>query len=218
VLAALAAAVATLGAWLHVRGHRLLPLPWLAVRDLPVFDNVIPLRLSLYVSLAVAVAVAVWAARPRPSWVVRTGLTALAAIALVPNLSLDAWKGTPSRPRFFADRLYRLALERDATVLALPPPNRSDWMLWQAESGFWFRLANGNVSPELPRGVPMRRVAAAVNDNDVPPGGGAAVVALARAQHADAIVVDGRDRKWRGAIGAVVRGRPFGEMVIYFVP
>jgi hypothetical protein len=40
----------------------------------------------------------------------------------------------------------------------LPFPNRSDAMVWQAETGFAFRMANGYVSSAAPPGVPEPRL------------------------------------------------------------
>jgi hypothetical protein len=196
-----AAAVATLGSWLQLRSHRLLPLPWIVVRDLPVFDNVIPLRFSLYVALAASVAVALWAATSRRSRLLRAGLVIAAALAIFPNLALDVWRATPPRPAFFAAGLYRDCLAPGATALLLPPPNRTAAMLWQAESGFAFRMANGNLSPVVPDGVPLRGIAAAVNDDDVPGGGKDDLLRLARAQGVDAILVDAGAAKWRALLG-----------------
>src|SRR5262249_48608828 len=56
---------ATLGPYLAVAGHRLVPLPWRLVELLPAFNNTLPVRLSVYLELAVAVVVALWAFRSR---------------------------------------------------------------------------------------------------------------------------------------------------------
>ena len=49
---------------------------------------------------------------------------------------------------------YRTCLKPDDNVLMLPFPSRTDAMLWQAETGFAFRMANGFVAPGAPEGVP----------------------------------------------------------------
>jgi hypothetical protein len=215
VAAFAAAVIATFGSWVHLRSYRLLPLPWLAVRHLPLFDNVIPLRLSLYVSLAAAVAVAVWAASPRHSRWIRVALTAAAIVALAPNLPLGIWHTTPPRPAFFAAGLYRSCLPRDANVLVLPPPSRTDALLWQAESEFRYRMANGSLSPALPHGLPRPRIAAELADNNVPPRGVADVLELARAQRVDAILVTPGGEQWRRALDPALHPRLVGGVALY---
>jgi hypothetical protein len=75
-------------------------------------------------------------------------------------------------------------------VLALPYPSVNEAMLWQAEAGFRFRLADAWLSPVVPHGVPDRSVLAALHDDEAPAGGGGAILRLARAQGADLIVLD----------------------------
>ena len=207
--------IATFGSWLHLRSYRLLPLPWLAVRHLPLFDNVIPLRFSLYVSLAAAVAVAVWAASPRHSRWIRVTLAGAAVVSLVPNLTLGVWHTTPPRPAFFAAGLYRSCLSRDANVLVLPPPSRTDALLWQAESDFRYRMANGSLSPALPHGLPRPRIAAEIADNDIPRRGLADILTLARAQRVDAILVTPGGEQWGRVLDPALHPRPVGGVALY---
>ena len=48
---------------------------------------------------------------------------------------------------FFADGLYRSCLGPDENVAVFPYGHAGDSMLWQAESGFGFRLAGGYLYP-----------------------------------------------------------------------
>ena len=213
VAAFLLSATATLGPWLEVRGHRLLPLPWLAVRDVPLFNNVITLRLSVYVALAAAVAVALWSSLETVSRAVRVALVAAVVVTTFPNLTLDAWSTTPSRPAFFANELYRECLPRGARVLVLPPPARSDAMLWQAEAAFYYRMASGAVSPEIPAGVPHRATAVALYDNDLPRGGVRAIRALLRAQHVDAVIA--ADAAWARRLRPLADPQRVGGVTLF---
>jgi hypothetical protein len=181
--------VAQFGVALRVRGERVAPLPWALAEKLPALNNVLPVRFTMYVALGAAVAAALWAASPRPSRWVRAALVAAAVVSLVPAVSRDFWSTSPTRPAFFADDLYRSCFRPDESVF-VPDAAGMDATLWQAESGFRFRLANGSLSPQLPEGIPDPDVALAVLYNVVPQGGGAAVVRLARGLEATVILLD----------------------------
>ena len=181
--------VAELGVALHVAGDRLIALPWALAAELPGFNNVLPVRFSMYVALAAAAAAALWAASPRPSRWVRTALVAAAVVSLLPAASRDFWSRTPTRPSFFVDDTYRTCFRPDENVF-IPDATGMDATLWQAESGYRFRLANGSLSPELPEGTPDPDVGFAVLYGSVPEGGGGAVVRFARAIEATVILLD----------------------------
>ena len=186
-----------LGTALYTRGDRHLALPWRLVSGLPGFDNVLPVRLAVYVALAASVAAAWWAgSTDAPRWA-RAGLVTAALVAIAPAFWLDAWHTRPNRPAFFSAGLYKHYLKPNDTILLLPYPSLSGGMLWQAEAGFRFRVADVSLSPVVPHGVPHRQTVLAVRSNDAPRGGGAAILALARAQGVTAIVVDaGSPEPW----------------------
>jgi hypothetical protein len=208
-----------LGTALHTRGDRHLALPWRIVSGLPGFDNVLPVRLSVYVALAASVAAAWWAASAAaPRWA-RAGLVTTAVIAIAPAFWIDAWHTRPNRPAFFSTGIYKKYLEPNETVLLLPYPSLSGSMLWQAEAGFRFRAADASLSPVIPDGLPDRQTVLAVRSNDTPKGGGAAILMLARAQGVGAIVVDaGNPEPWRTLLeGSGLPGRELGGIYLYRV-
>jgi hypothetical protein len=216
LLALAGALVATLGSSLRVRDHDLFALPWRLVRDAPLFDNVIPGRFAVYAALAACLIAALWAAapgRPRP---LRIALTALAVAALVPAVGRGYWHEHPARPAFFTQGLDRLCLRRNDNVLLLPPPFRNAGLLWQAESGYRFRLADGALNDAVPKGLPDRAAMLQVIDGNVPRGGARAIMALARAQDVNAILVDAAGGEhWRRVLDPVLRGRTLGGMTLY---
>jgi hypothetical protein len=146
--------VAELGLRLHVRGKAVAWLPWSLISSLPTIDNVLPSRLSMFVSLAAGVAVASWAASSAAPLLVRAALPLLAMLAIVPSFWNPVWHTTPDRPAFFADRMYRTCLRPNDNVLMLPLPHGSDAMVWQAESDFAYRMADGYISQKLPDNIP----------------------------------------------------------------
>jgi hypothetical protein len=142
-----------LGTALWIGGHRVVTLPWELVARLPLFNNVLPVRFSLFVSLAAAVAVALWAAsRDVPRWA-RLVLPLAAVLSLVPTLRQADWKLHPNRPAFFAQpTLLADCVPKGENVLVFPFGAREHAMLWQAESGFRYRMAEGYLRPDTPPG------------------------------------------------------------------
>jgi hypothetical protein len=181
--------VAELGVALHVAGHRIVWLPWALAAKLPGLTHVLPVRFSMYVSLAAAVAAALWAASGRPSRWLRVTLVAAAVVALVPAVPRDLWRTTATRPSFFANGTYRACLFPGETIF-VPEAAGMAATLWQAESGFRFNLANGSLNPVIPAGIPDREAALAVLYGTVPGDSGPRVVRLARNLGATTILLD----------------------------
>src|SRR5215204_4359377 len=128
------AALAALGGTLIVSGRRTVPLPWALVDGLPGLNNVLPVRLSVFV---------------------------------------------------------------------LPYGGNGHSMLWQAESGFAFRMAGGYIRPEIPPPFAQFRVVHAFGSND-PTATAADLREFASAKHVTAVVVE------RSAAGFWPLLEPFG--------
>jgi hypothetical protein len=140
--------VVSLGTALRVEGDRKLWLPWSLVARLPVLDNVLPVRFAVYTALAAAVIVALWAASTR-GWAAVV-LPALAIAVLVPAVWRPDFRSLPQRWPFFTQGAYKLCIPKGENVVVFPYGFRGDSMLWQAESGFWFRMAEGYLTPKPP--------------------------------------------------------------------
>jgi hypothetical protein len=143
-----AAAILTLGTGLVVKGRLEFWLPWHAVAGLPVLDNVLPSRFALYTSLAAALIVALWTCSRRGvlHWV----LPLLAVAALVPDLSRAYYVLHPERWPFFTDGIYKSCIAKNENVAIFPFGERDSSTLWQAETGFWFRMPEGYLAPSPP--------------------------------------------------------------------
>jgi hypothetical protein len=144
-----AAFLLMLGNALWIGGHRIVTLPWRWASELPLLNNVLPVRFALFLSLVAAVVVALWARdAPRRA---ALPLCALAVAFLVPAAWDVPWKLHPDRPAFFADRhLLEACLPEGENELVFPFGSREHSMLWQAESGFRFRIAGGYLRPDVP--------------------------------------------------------------------
>jgi len=152
-VAVVAAMVCALGGHLVVHGvagH--LPLPWDAVNQIPVLDNILPVRLMVfgYLGLAVLVAMfldATWGRAPR--WRIAGLLaTAAALVPLIPTLPFQA--GEYAVPAFFTDGSAQL-LPRTGSVLVSPYESQLP-EAWQALSGMAFRTQVGVVYAPGPGG------------------------------------------------------------------
>jgi hypothetical protein len=146
--AALLSAFATLGTSLWMNGRKVAWLPWREVARLPVFDNVLPVRFSVFTALLAAVIVALWTARSRGP--ITIALPAIAMLALMPAFWRADYRANPERPQFFTQHLYKICFPRNESALVFPFGFWGNSMLWQAESGFWFRMAGGYVQPKPP--------------------------------------------------------------------
>jgi hypothetical protein len=141
-------AILMLGTGFVVKRHVEFWLPYREIASLPIFNNVLPARFAVYASLAAGVIVALWTAA-RHDWV-RWVLPALAVAALVPDMSRGWFVTHPQRLAFFTGGAYKLCIEKNENVAIFPFGFRGDSTLWQAETGFWFRMPEGYLAPSPP--------------------------------------------------------------------
>jgi hypothetical protein len=184
------AAFCSLGTALYYEGRRELTLPWSQLATLPVFDNLLPARFTVFVSLAAAVIVAAWLGIGRIPGLIRAGLGSLAVLAILPNLHLNLWNTHPELPRFFSAGIYKRCLRAGDNVMVIPYTHHGDSMLWQADSGFWFETAGSYTAPKIPPAFAKFPAVYAINHNVPPPRGAKDVADFARAKHVEAILLD----------------------------
>jgi hypothetical protein len=145
-----------MGPWLHVAGTEVIVLLWRLVKYVPLLDQALPIRISLYTSLILAVAAAMWFSTMHLWPWTRVAVACVVLASVLPNPSAHFWckdLNSMVAPPFFSDGLYRRYLVKDETVV-VPPYDwgaGSDSMLWQAETGMYFRLATGYL-PFAPEG------------------------------------------------------------------
>jgi len=151
--------IASLGAQLHVleppliagrEYHEDLWLPWAAFAYLPVFDHLLPVRFAMFAFLIVGVLVARALTLPlrRHAWA--PWLVAGAGVAaLLPAFGGAYWSGKVTATPFFEDGTYKRLLAPGEVVLSFPMQS-GESMVWQAESDWYFRLANGYIAAEVP--------------------------------------------------------------------
>lgn len=210
------AVLASLGAHLIVDGHQTVLLPWRLVSYQPLFDNVLTVRLAVFVSLVAAVMVALWTAA-RASGVLRRLLPCLAVLALVPNPWAGVWATTYTVPPFFTEATYRTCLDPGENVLPLPISKLGHAMLWQAVDGYRFRMAGGYITPSPPKsfqtsdrwGQVVEGGAVALADAD-------ALRSFIDVKQVTSVVVDPGDASnWSAALNSIATPQLVGGVVLY---
>lgn len=203
--------IATVGVWLQVDGHKVAPMPWEHIGYLPLFDNVLPARLMLFVGLIVSIAVALWTSLSTS--VLRYVLPVLAIATLVPNPHFASWKTSAYVPQFFRGDAVRRCVPNDSTALIFPQTKHGNGMLWQAVSSFRFRLADGYVTPDPPTSYytspAIARIANRVLSwRDLQP--------FARTEHVTTFLVDaGEPQPYRAVLEPLAPPRTVDGVLVY---
>jgi len=206
--------VIELGFSFHVAGTSYFKLPWSKVGSLPALNSMLPVRYSMFVALGASVVVALWAAGSAPR-LARVALPALAVIAIAPSLWSSAWHEHPPRPAFFTAKTYDTCLVPGENVLVLPFPRWSGAMLWQAESGFQFRLADGYIST-VPTGLPDYEYADRLADTNDPGDDWRPLVKLAYDQGVTMILIPAVDASsWNKLLAPVTTPAEIGGVYLY---
>jgi len=161
--AILGAAIAlfSLGPHLHLGGtiHFHIPLPWLVLQRIPLFDNVLPARLMLFFYLLAGIAVAVFVRELRlhvSGWKVRAGWIWI-SVVLLTLLPAVPWPATPNPvPEFFSGQgVARIPAGSVALVAPFPTApgfqpgpgqdSANNAMLWQLASNMRYRMPEGSL-------------------------------------------------------------------------
>ena len=151
-LVVLGAFVLSLGVNLTVGGHATFNLPfnWLIKR--PLFKLIIPSRFGVFVALGAALAAALWLSwalgRTNRVWRWIVGLAAVAF--LIPNPGEAGRINSLYLPTFFTTDLYRQYLRPNEVVMTIPFSQGGEEMVWQADTGMYFRLAGGYFGLQPP--------------------------------------------------------------------
>jgi hypothetical protein len=151
--------VLSLGSHLHVDGHvTRVPLPWDAVRHLPLLANLLPVRLSVSVAAIVVGLFTVGvddllshAPMLRRAVIVAAPLGLAVLVTLAPSLPFRSTR-LPVPAYFTSSEPDRIPA---GSVVMVAPVARGDrpWVqLWQAEAGMRFRMEGGYLLVPGPHG------------------------------------------------------------------
>jgi hypothetical protein len=128
-----------------------IPAPWALLWKLPLARSAFPVRFMVFGYLALAVMVAVWLATPIKLTALRWLLAVVAVAAVIVNIPYIAAVHASPRavlPRFITSGEYRRYLTRDETILVISGRGNAG-MLFQADTGFYFRVAGGFVNQAM---------------------------------------------------------------------
>jgi hypothetical protein len=144
--------------------HHTYPLPWAGLWNLPFARSAEPSRFIVFAVLVLAFALALWLAIPTKSKLLLAarwglGLLAVAAVIADTPTSYQAVQPVPagwhlgahpenSLPAFVTGGLYRQYLRPGEIVVILTGRGNAG-MLFQAASGFYFRIAGGYINASL---------------------------------------------------------------------
>jgi hypothetical protein len=209
------AAIAAMGAYATIAGDRVVDFPWVLFHRLPAFDNILPSRFAVFLSLLAAVIVALWAASANGA--LRWLLPTLAVLAILPNLATGSlWKTTYAVQPFFTTAAYKRCLDPGETILPLPI-GQGEAMLWQAKSGFWFDLAGGYLGPYIPPSflTPPGNYTISVG-NHLGPDEAAAVRSFIEQKHITSVVVDADEAPFfTPALAGLAAPKTVGGVLVY---
>jgi hypothetical protein len=136
--------VLSLGPAVHIGGHTLpVLLPWWPLAKLPVLDQVLPVRLSMYAFLILALIASLWLATAETRLASKIVLVAGVVLFNAPNLSATFWIRAANAPAFFSDGVYMRYLKRGETLLLLPYGDNGGAAFWQAQTRMYFNMVEG---------------------------------------------------------------------------
>ncbi len=206
--------VAAFGPVLYFEGGRVATLPWARLWQLPILRNAYPSRLMVFAFLILAVATALFLAGPaRRLWAKwPLALLVLAFIALdTPTISVNA---RTSVPAFISSGHYRRDLTRGEIVVVVSRIGNAG-MLWQAESGFYVRLAGGYINQAITRRSDLPLLVQSLAH--ATPHSVRGFEAYIRKERIGAILLDaGHEPQWVGIFWRVgLVGHRIGHVIVY---
>ena len=167
VLAAIVALL-SLGPHLHLAGrvHFHVPLPWILLQRLPVFDNVLPARLMMFFYLLAGLAIAFFVRELKGTRRMHLAGWAWLVVSVILLLPAAPWPSAPNPvPEFFtgspvqripAGSVALVAPFSTAPGFQLGPGQESATlpMLWQLDSGMRYRMPEGSLIVPDVNGAP----------------------------------------------------------------
>ena len=207
--------VASVGPVVYLEGRRRAEVFWAELFRLPLVRNAYPLRLMLFAYLILAVGVALWLAGPakRLPWA-RWGLGALVVVFIALDTIPIKVRTHNSEPVFISAGQYRHQLAPGEIVVVISQVGNAG-MLWQAQSGFYMRIAGGFINAGLSHRTDLPK---AVQDlARATPAYVANFESFVRTDHVGAILLDANNEpKWVGIFHRVgFVGHTVGGVIVY---
>ncbi|HYT41627.1 MAG TPA: hypothetical protein VEP90_04735 [Methylomirabilota bacterium] len=148
--------ILSLGPTLHIAGYSTLTLPEYYLNKLPVINQLLPERLTVYVFFVASLFIGLWAGKNLTA--LRAGkkdhlslylkylLIVCTLLLIFPNVSGGTAHTDIHIPYFFTSGVYKNYIHRGDNVLFFPYASDGDSMLYQEYTNMYFNLAEGYVS------------------------------------------------------------------------
>ena len=175
----------SLGSTLAISGAHV--LPWRALSAVPVLNRAQPGRMISYAFLLAGIALAIWLARPARHRAARWVLAVAALLVILPNAIGNVWARQVPVPALLTTGGYQRYLTPGETVWVVDPYH-SRQMIWQATTGFSFRLAGGFFGV-TPPGLHPPAEQAVLGTGSVTGATPASMRAFLRSHHAGAVLM-----------------------------
>ena len=207
--------VAAFGSALTVEGRNVVSLPWGALWRLPILRNAYPSRLMVFAYLVLAVATALYLAGParRVAWA-RWSLAVLVIVFIALDTPALSLAPRSTLPAFINSGQYQRQLSPGEIVTVVSEVGNAG-MLWQAQSGFYMRVAGGYINQAITRGSdlpdPVQDLSSAT------PVIVTQFEQFVRADHVGAILLAvGHEPKWAGIFRRMgLHGYRAGNVIVY---
>ena len=211
-------ATATLGPVLHFNGKAILPLPWLLAMPVPLLNNAIPARFTVYLFLIFAAMTSLWLARGGfRIW--RWVMAISAVFSIFPVMPMTPYAARDSLPPFFARHLYKAHLSNGEIALILPFAESGYSLWWQAEANFYFRMPQGRLIANLipPAFARWPIIPALADDNPDIPGASEQFAAFLSHYSIRTVLIDPVEEKKFAGLFAGLRWRrsEIGGVAVY---
>jgi hypothetical protein len=148
--------VLSLGPKLHIAGYITITLPEYFVNKLPIINQLLPSRLTVYIFFVASLMIGLWAGKNLTG--LRAGkkdlslygkylLILFALILLFPNVRGGTAHTDINIPYFFTSGIYKQYIHKGDNVLILPYSGNGDSMLYQDYTNMYFNIPEGYVGP-----------------------------------------------------------------------
>ncbi len=148
--------ILSLGPTLHIAGYSTLTLPEYYLNKLPVINQLLPERLTVYVFFVASLFIGLWAGKnltglragkkDHLSLYLKYLLIVCTLLLIFPNVSGGTAHTDIHIPYFFTSGVYKNYIHRGDNVLFFPYASDGDSMLYQEYTNMYFNLAEGYVS------------------------------------------------------------------------
>jgi hypothetical protein len=138
------------GPYLKILNQQLIPMPWYIFTKLPLIEQSLSTRFTLYIDIIAAIISAIWLQKSNINKNFKYIISALVIIFLIPNLNV--YHGQQIQyPAFISSRVYKQYVKPGENIVVFPTYGFGGFQgpLWQQKTDFYF-----NLSQEIAGGPP----------------------------------------------------------------